>query len=607
MSKLYMPAVAVAGAFALAGCGGGGGGTPLVTCSDGSTAASEAACEAQVDAAAKADKAATDTESAVDATFALDLTADDASDRVDAAEALIATARAAVAELPEADQEELEDQLVQASLFASLADRLLTTQANAKMAAEEASDKLTQAMTDAEEAAETARLAAIDAAEKAKMAQETAVSEAVSAAEKEAARVAAEEAMKAKMAADQLLEAEKAKVTTAQGELNTANNKITELNGQIATLQGQLETARNEKETAENEQTEKTRTEAAANALALYRDIGSAGNNNNTTVHPNWANAASATGNEYKNSAGTVHVKVYDTKAAGKPEKKKWSELTTSQRNPTNADNANHIRLSEEAPTGTDVKSYDASDAAITLSGTFYGRSGTFTCASGNTCSARRDGDGFILGTSWSFTPTGTGDPEVTIVAEDARYARYGWWIDDVEANSSHDGVGTYHALVDGTTVSLADTENVAGTAEYTGDAAGQVAVHTGANSDGNVSGAFEAKVVLKADFGKTSEAGGKISGTVDNFMVGGELQNGWSVELMESDIVEAGTWSEADGTKWTLGGVEGSASGSWNGGLYDHAAAVGGLRDAPKGAVGHFTSHHGTSARMVGAFGAER
>ena len=128
ISKLYMPAVTLAGALALAGCGGGGGttGPTGVACDDGSRAASEEAC-AQIEAAAALVKTANDAVDAViEAANGLDVTADTAEADVTAAEGALETAETAIAALPAGDEKtDLTDDIASSKKLIELARQYL--------------------------------------------------------------------------------------------------------------------------------------------------------------------------------------------------------------------------------------------------------------------------------------------------------------------------------------------------------------------------------------------------------------------------------------------------------------------------------------------------
>ena len=159
MSKLYLPALTLAGALALAGCGGGGG--PGI--SPERMAANDA-----IDAA-------------IIAVRALDVTADDADEKVMAADALLEEAETAIADLPAERRAALMAMLSDADRIVVLAQDYLAArkmadddvaeaqrlQGEAETAKENADNeiaRLKKQIEDAEEAEETAEQTAASAA-----------------------------------------------------------------------------------------------------------------------------------------------------------------------------------------------------------------------------------------------------------------------------------------------------------------------------------------------------------------------------------------------------------------------------------------------------------
>ena len=252
-----------------------------------------------------------------------------------------------------------------------------------------------------------------------------------------------------------------------------------------------------------------------------------------------------------------------------------------------------------------------ANTVRVTLSGSYYGVSGTYYCtpAADSTCASRKAAMGFELGSTlddtnaftaggWTFKPA---NPEARVMsAADAIYASYGWWI-----HKSEDG-GTFTASafadVKGAVPAAAALNDLEGTATYMGGAAGKYALSssTGGKND---AGHFTARATLEADFSDNS-----ITGTIDNFMGADGMSRDWSVELKEAavaatgGITRIGTDQTDNDTVWTIDGGAAAASGEWSGTLYDNDD--GGI---PKVGTGTFYSEYGTAGRMVGAFGANK
>ena len=253
-------------------------------------------------------------------------------------------------------------------------------------------------------------------------------------------------------------------------------------------------------------------------------------------------------------------------------------------------------------------------ESVVTVSGTFHGVPGTYSCTpSTAVCAANVFGKGFQLGTvvsatdatftngggTWMFEPS---DPNARVTeSADDNYASYGWWI----RKAANDGPFTASAFVDekGTVAAASGLTALNGTATYQGGAAGKYALasSTGGTND---AGHFTAEAVLEADF-----TNNEITGTIDNFIGADGMPRDWSVELMESTIGDTGilnTTGQADGapaeTAWTIGGTAADDSGNWSGRLRNNGAD-----GVPQVATGTFYSEHGRDGRMVGAFGANK
>ena len=261
----------------------------------------------------------------------------------------------------------------------------------------------------------------------------------------------------------------------------------------------------------------------------------------------------------------------------------------------------------------------------VAVSGTFHGVSGTYTCTPGTgaTCAASKTEKGFALGTipdgspfapsdtAWTFKP---GNPEARVTDNpDTAYASYGWWL-----HKGSDGKWTASAFVDykGATdfPAAAGVMALQGTARYIGGAAGQYALasSTGGTND---AGHFTARATLEADFGDATDVG-TITGTIDQFMGADGESRDWSVELMKSNLDDAGaiagdpdnsTDTGSQMTKWTIDETAVAASGMWSGDLKDTTATDTDVSGVPKIVTGTFSTEYGTAGRMVGAFGANK
>ncbi len=249
--------------------------------------------------------------------------------------------------------------------------------------------------------------------------------------------------------------------------------------------------------------------------------------------------------------------------------------------------------------------------------GTFAGVRGKFFCtpAVGKYCAVQPRPDGLRLGevsgtsfatthtdNAWRFKPDNMDDRVVGDA--DAAFVTYGYWIRK-GADGTWD-VSAFHNNNRGEAQSLSgltgDT-SLNGTATYDGGAAGVYALSTEA-------GTFTADAKLVANFTTDS-----VTGTIDGFMTkgftGGDgMSRNWSVELQKLQIGSAGGFStnasnNAHGrTRWTMDGDATPAAGKWEGSFYGWDGAGQGNR--PKAATGSFYAEHGTSGKMVGAFGVQ-
>ena len=164
----------------------------------------------------------------------------------------------------------------------------------------------------------------------------------------------------------------------------------------------------------------------------------------------------------------------------------------------------------------------------------------------------------------------------------------------------------------------LADPTTIAGSATYSGHAAGKFAINNPLG--GSDAGHFTADVMLTAKFGaNTAPNNGGVSGTIDNFMANEESVP-WSVALHRAEWDTTGAFAStatantvADGTTWSIDGNAAVESGSWNGQMYDETlhltpgTSPDDGKNVPTTAAGVFQSMFGSTHTMVGAFGATR
>ncbi|MDE0374049.1 MAG: hypothetical protein OXI73_16115 [Rhodospirillales bacterium] len=281
--------------------------------------------------------------------------------------------------------------------------------------------------------------------------------------------------------------------------------------------------------------------------------------------------------------------------------------------NVLHADNRSKIKASAFVHTGR--KNHDpdptaANDVAM-IRGSFNGASGEYRCtaATATSCASHDAGDGVVrLEGAWVFDP----DSGAMAMMADASYAYFGWWLNKGTATEGTEA-GVFHGVTDLTgddaqlaAPTAANFTPLGGTATYTGAAAGKYAINPGLSAASG--GHWTADATLTADFGSET-ANGTISGMIENFMSGDTAMD-WSVALGATALSDAGVFSTTTDTSgdtannavvWTIGGVDGTEAGSWEGALYGE-----GDNNVPTVTTGMFTGTHGTVGHIVGAFGAD-
>ncbi len=248
---------------------------------------------------------------------------------------------------------------------------------------------------------------------------------------------------------------------------------------------------------------------------------------------------------------------------------------------------------------------------AFATSGTYRGAQGTYTCASTtDDCTVtfkRSDGAITALSAGWIFTP----DTGATIDVVDTTYLYWGYWL----KQTAKDGAVTINevetfagATNHASTNAYGDIASVTGKATYDGAAAGVYERKTG-DMDGDtalaVSGAFTADASLSVVFADATlpvNQQGKLTGTIDNFMLDGEAHASWSVALEDGDITKA-----ADGaTDVTDGTVSGTASEDGPNGSFTAIFRGPSADDQPASITGEFNATFDDGS-VAGAFGASK
>ena len=165
--------------------------------------------------------------------------------------------------------------------------------------------------------------------------------------------------------------------------------------------------------------------------------------------------------------------------------------------------------VTQRFPTAT------ATATSLTFQGNYNGAPGTYTCngASGGACTMTISPTGTYTpatGQSWTFTP----ELRATAWQRDADFISFGWWLQEP---ASANGTYTFQYYADGSSAFAAPTAISAGTATYSGRAAGQYVVQE--QGDGGVTGGtasqFTAAATLTANF---SAAANSISGSIHDF-----------------------------------------------------------------------------------------
>ena len=284
--------------------------------------------------------------------------------------------------------------------------------------------------------------------------------------------------------------------------------------------------------------------------------------------------------------------------------------------------------------------SVDESTLGHDISGTFYGVSGTFSCAAGSACPVVSNDMGMLSSlTGWTFRPSASLDMEgepltgtpltnalnalmVQGVIPDADFMIFGYWMQVSQGEMGE--VNAFLPIADGTMPYGGDTgtvASVAGSATYVGPATGlymsKSLTPQGQPTQPFNSGQFTATATLNAVFGQTTGSTlapntlFSISGTIDNFMTAdGEMINSlWVVSLEPTTLGAAGT-VEGSGTgdSNTFSGVTkgmnlSGSDGAYSGTFYGPAGTD---NAQPSSAAGMFDAHF-SNGHVRGAFATHR
>ena len=235
-------------------------------------------------------------------------------------------------------------------------------------------------------------------------------------------------------------------------------------------------------------------------------------------------------------------------------------------------------------------------DCVVTIS-----PNGTYTAATADT---------------WTFTP----ELNSTAWLADAEFISFGWWMQEP---ASADGAYSFQYYADGTVYApptgTAPDTLTAGSATYSGRAAGQYAVQTidDTGVTGGMHGEFTAAATLMATFGPTANT---ISGTISGFTAEDGSSPGWEVTLHQKSLgaeTALGTGTPTgfpvsaqsdptrpgyDGTTATMGNH--MAYGDWTGQYFGNSTTS--TAAYPLGVGGTFQADS-EAVSIAGAFGARR
>ncbi len=242
-------------------------------------------------------------------------------------------------------------------------------------------------------------------------------------------------------------------------------------------------------------------------------------------------------------------------------------------------------------------------ERAKTVTGTFDGVPGQFTCTSTEDCTVATNSDGELMPSDdWRFTPVSP--LTATVKDPDMAYAYFGWWLNKPEDNTAAHDVEVFAG---GTTDHEADvTIAIEGTATYAGPAAGKYVTRTftaGVHSDSGV-GHFTADATLTAKFGDENEPG-TIGGSVTGFELDDTKPVSWKVTLEDAALTNnTATFNGTSEVNFGGGATEDDA-GTWQGSFYDDADATDDT-NAPGTVAGTFDALT-ENASVIGGFGATK
>ena len=264
-----------------------------------------------------------------------------------------------------------------------------------------------------------------------------------------------------------------------------------------------------------------------------------------------------------------------------------------------------------------DHEDTENTDEAAEVVGTYNSAPGTYRCNGNDDCTVTLNAKGEVTAVTdeWIFTP----DEGAMSPVPDGDFLHYGFWL---KKTTDEDGVTTYNAVQTFAGSSIEefpgnDMMNVVGSATYEGGAAGVYArkvfdvtgvVDPEKSLGSATAGAFTADIELTAKFGGADVATNdqfSIAGSISNFVLSGEEENSWAVNLKASGFGN-GTTNKFTGTA-NGGGDEAVWNGTFHGvGGDTEADDDGPAKNQPTVVVGEFNAHF-SNGHVSGAYGARK
>ena len=271
----------------------------------------------------------------------------------------------------------------------------------------------------------------------------------------------------------------------------------------------------------------------------------------------------------------------------------------------------------------TDTDAVGHQYGMLTVSGSFRGASGIFTCSTCTGTVGEANGvdshvtfeqgqPAFNSASSWTFAPSNINNG-IQLNQDDA-YLYFG-----IRSSIPDSISGTYdfEYIAGGGAVSgsaLTGFDTLTGPAAFRGGAVGRYVTQGQVGGQNAKIGTFTATATLNADFGG-NDAAGTLSGSITDFREDGSPLTGWSVTLGSADdvgvaIAIAAGAVTGGSTVANIGGLP--VGGSWGATFHGSANVTTDLTDRTKypavdvaGVTGWFDAT-GTNASLAGAFGAK-